>query len=166
MEKEKKIVILIYSVGIILYGILLYYLILRKYISFPIFIIALGTILVLILNMVFSSSNTNQTYDTELSIYEYVEKNASTIAIVAIAIVLLITLYDKEERDNFKVELFTKIIIVSFIFAVSILIIVWVPFGNGNYLRYLRDVKTCLLTFSLSFLIIGMIFFIQNGFKK
>lgn len=163
VNQERDGVIIIYVVAIILFAILLYYIVLKQYVSLGILFVGLGAIVVLTLNLVLSSSNIHQDYDKELEIYSYVEKNASTIAIVSIAIVLLITNYDKQSRDFERVATFTKIILSSFIFAILILVIVWIPIGNAVMLRYLRDIKTCLLTYSLSFLIMGMLFFMSEG---
>jgi len=158
-EKERRnATVVVYLIGLIIFAFAFYYVIYRRISIVVIVLVGVTTAILLMLNLYFAYINPLQSYDAELAVYSYVELNARTLAAVALAIVLLVNIYT--ERNPEKLQTFISIVLFSFIFSVSILIIVWMPLDEPFYIRILRDVKTCLLLYAISFLICGMIYFV------
>jgi hypothetical protein len=165
-DEHKNTVIFIYLLGIILYICIIIALYnCSKYITKWSLLLILLTIIILILNMYFSYNNDLQNYTQELDVYSYVEANSRTISIVALAVVLLIGLYKNKSNEK-KTEIFSTFMLLSFIFSVMILFIIWMPINNSYFIRGLREIKTVLLTYSISILLLGMLYFLQIGIKK
>jgi len=88
----------------------------------------------------------------------FTERSASTLSAIALAIAIFIAaVIPKNKHTKEMVEF----IITSFVFSVITLMMWWVPTSPIN-LRRVRDIKTCLLTISISFLIIGILSVVPN----
>lgn len=158
-QNEDPYIIGIYAAGMVVYIFIFYFLVYRYFKKWTVFVVGILTLLVLYANLYYSTFNALQSYSDELNVYSYVETNARTIATISLAIVLLSQLY--KERDEKKTEVFINLIITAFVFSILILLIIWAPINDPFFIRILRDIKTVFLTYSISFLVLGMLYFVQ-----
>lgn len=131
--------IVIYTLGLIIFGIIYKsspHLNINKYIM-------MSVIFILCINMYFSYHSEIKDHKTEISIYEYVERNAATIVTISLALSIYIATTNKANKYVMNNLIF------GFLMALMPLILVWMPTDTGVGIRVLRDIKT-------NFLIIGI----------
>ena len=92
-----------------------------------------------------------QSHEKELDLYSYVELNGRVFLKASLVIIFFIqlafTTLKGGEAKSKKLDYRILIpVILSFLFSVFILIIIWMPKTNGIYIRVLRDIKTVFLT--------------------
>lgn len=112
---------------------------------------------VLFSNLYFSYIDELNTYGNELNLYQYVEDNGRVLVTASLANALFLkVIMEVLNKKNIGVYTILVPIIISFIYAISVLVIVWMPKNNGKYIRTLRDLKTTFLTNSIFTLILSM----------
>jgi len=104
--------------------------------------------------MVSSSLEKVESSDNEYIKIKVIQKNTSTILTLSLGIALFVKNLFKEKV---KIKRLIHFIIFSFFIATIILYIIWFPSELPYYYRYLRDIKTNLLVFSLIFLVVGIL---------
>lgn len=121
-------------------------------------LIIVFTLVSLFLNGWFSFKHFPTDIKDEKESISFTERSASTLSAIALAIAIFIAaVIPKNKHTKEMVEF----IITSFVFSVIALMMWWVPTSPLN-LRRVRDTKTCLLTLSISFLIIGILSVVPN----
>jgi len=158
IHKTKRGIVIAYLIGIVM-SIIHSYIIyknvpnVRHIVSYVLVI----NIIVLLINMYFSYQDTLNYHEQELTLYQYVEENGRILLTASLAIALLFR-FVINEVSNIHISPYNILfpIIVSFVYAISILIIIWMPTKHGYYLRVLRDLKTTLLINSIFTLILSM----------
>tara|TARA_Y100000992_G_C21273725_1_gene498571 strand:- start:5466 stop:5999 length:534 start_codon:yes stop_codon:yes gene_type:complete len=152
-------IIMIYGLGGLIAFVYSYFYFVNLDINFyTLLIVLVFTIIVLASNCYFSINDSIDDYSKEIDLYSYVELNGRAIlsSILGLSI-LLFVLSNTKTKNNISFKKIIVPLIVSFICAGLILTIVWMPKGQGKYIRYLREIKTAFLTFSVSNTIISMI---------
>lgn len=124
-----------------------------------------GAILVFIVNIVLACFTVSCNYDTELSVYSYVEQNATTISGLGLAIAVFVVIEFKEVgfllRGN-SAKIFLSLLLWSFLLSViGCLPLYWIPARDG-WLTVLRHIKTVPFTYSLFVLASAIIIFISE----
>ncbi|MBN2143190.1 MAG: hypothetical protein JW774_01060 [Candidatus Aureabacteria bacterium] len=124
-----------------------------------------GTIFVCIINIGLACFAVIPAYDTELTIYAYVEQNATTVAGLALAIAVFVVIEFKEVGLLLKgsyANKFLSLLLWSFLFSViGCLPLYWMPPIKG-WLTALRHIKTIPFTYSLFILAAAIIIFISE----
>lgn len=167
MQTHWLIGVIIYSLGLLLWLFLWKWLIgyhqLKEkkvlWISF------LGAIASFVVNILLVIPAMNVSYETELSIYSYVEDNAKTIAQLSLAIALFVAVSlgkGGELIDTASRKRFVYLLLWSFLIAiVGCLPLYWIP-PIAGWLGVLRHLKTIPYIYSLFLLSTAITVFIYN----
>jgi cation transport ATPase len=154
---KKRDVIRVYLFGIFL--TLMHNLIIYKTVpNLTIILIVLFILntMILLSNMYFSYHDTLDDYTKEISLYQYVEDNGRVLLSASLAISLFLNVLLNTSKKKVNIFNLSIPIVISFIYAASVLTIVWMPNSNGYYIRILRDLKTTFLTNSIFSLLTAM----------
>ena len=129
------------------------------YISF------VGPIVNFLINIVLACYTRIPDYETELNIYLYVERNATTIAGLALAISIFVVLKFGKDTPTFinpSTKIFLFLNFWAFLYAViGCLPLYWIPPVKGA-LTVLRHIKTVPYTYSLFTLAGAIIIFLYQ----
>lgn len=117
------------------------------------FIAFAGPIVNFIINIILACYTKILTYDTELNVYLYVERNATTVAGLTLAIAIFVVLRFNANPQSITDSPLTKkflfLIFWAFLYSVvGCLPLYWVP-PVGGALTLLRHIKTVPYTYSL-----------------
>jgi hypothetical protein len=125
-------------------------------------VILLVCAIVLTLNTYLSNKDPIDDYKTELDAYSYVEKNGAAIMTIVTALCLLVlALFSNKDLLN-RVRLpstFFMNFAITLICCVLIILIIWMPNHSGHSIRFLRDIKTVFLTYSITFFLFSVVDF-------
>ncbi len=127
------------------------------------FIVFAGPIVNFIINIILALNTKIPPHDVELDIYLYVEKNATTIAGLTLAIAIFVVLkFNTDSQritDNPLRKKFLFLIFWSFLYStIGCLPLYWMPPLDGA-LTLLRHIKTVPYTYSLFTLAAAIIIF-------
>lgn len=149
-ESESYIIYLLYIIGCLITAYLFFSMAdMSQGTTRVIFII---TILLLLVNMWFSTRNGDEVSVVRSDVFTTEERASNVVSAIISMTVLVITLGVRGVFDNtFKYTLLTSIIILM-----SVLVIVWVPAGDNTILRYMRDIKTILFIIGSMFGILSI----------
>ena len=172
MAQYDFIAVIVYSLGLLLWFVVWHYLVgyslLRKlkllYISF------LGAPFVFLVNIILAFFSTIPDYSTELELYPYVESNAKTVAILALAIAVFVVLRLASKQFDIaqpRIRLFLWLILWAFLLsALGALPSYWVP-ADMYWLTALRHIKCVPFFYSLFILGAGIIVFMyETGYTR
>ena len=161
----------IYIAGIIMYLIIFYYLVYIPlgHVSNGIITIADLTVIGLLLNMYLSWNNKILDFDHELTSYGYIDNTARSISGLSLALVLLVNIYTesknisthKRQEYQRRTEVFTRLMVFSFICTIPIFVPIWISNAKGLPIRLLRETRTICFFWTLSLLTIGLLYFIN-----
>lgn len=143
--RHKRIVYIIYGLGIVLSTVLFFTITNMK--SWSNRIMYVMSVLLLGVNA-WLSSNYIDDLPTEYRMFREVEQNASDMIpyIITIA-VLAVTLSRTDEYDcHFKYS-----ILVAIISLIAVVLVIWIPENNKWIIRYMRDLKTVFFTIGALF---------------
>lgn len=128
------------------------------------YIAFIGPIINFMTNIILACYTKIPDYETELNIYLYVERNATTIAGLALAISIFVVLKIKDTQLNTSPSMKTFLFLIfwAFLYAVAgCLPLYWIPPIKGA-LTVLRHVKTVPYTYSLFTLAGAIIIFLYE----
>lgn len=115
----------------------------------------------LIFNMISSKREKIDSTEIEKIKINVIEEHASIILTLSIGIAFFVdNIYSKNK--TFEIGRLIKLIVISFFCSVIILFVVWLPLKEAGYYRNLRDAKSNMLIFSLSFILIAVIGYFQK----
>lgn len=129
-----------------------------------------GGIFVFIVNILLGFFAKVPEYDIELQLYSYVERNATTVAGLSLAIAVFIVFsISSNNIDKGKplIKLFLWLIMWAFLVSVlGCLTLYWMP-TSKYWLTALRHIKSVPLFYSLFILAAGIIVFMyETGYKR
>ncbi|AUL77993.3 putative ORFan [Tupanvirus deep ocean] len=108
-------------------------------------VLAIFMLMILVMNMIFSGMDDIDSYEEEVSLYEYVEANARAFLPFGIALAALVIATGKQKEVLSNKEFLGPLLLGTACFVV-VLTIIWMPKGSGLPIRLLRDIKTAVLT--------------------
>ena len=165
-KTTKHAIIAIYSLGICIALANNYFVYTKnKHLKTVFIVTTLVTVLVLALNGYFSSFDKVHGHKEELGLYSYVENNGRVFLTASLAMIFFIDILFRCTNSGKNVIDFNVVllpIILSFLYSVLILVIVWMPKHHGVYIRILRDVKTVFLTNSIANICLAMLILLNN----
>ena len=166
MEKFKLISIIAYLVGIlfwfVLWKLVIGYEWLKKEpnLHFPLW----GGCFVLLINLLLTWFSATPSYEIEIGIYAYVERNGITVAGFGMAIAVFVVLKFKDSFDvlkNSASKKFLQLVFTSFLIVVlGVLPLYWIPQIDG-WLTVLRNLKTIPYLYSLFILASAIVIYLH-----
>jgi hypothetical protein len=159
--------VIIYALGLLLWLFLWKWLVGYKQLNEKkiLWISFIGAIASFVINILLVIPSTSVSYETELSVYAYVEDNAKTIAQLSLAIALFVVVSlgkGSELIDAVSRKRFVYLLLWSFLIAiVGCLPLYWIP-PIASWLGVLRHLKTIPYIYSLYLLSTAITVFIYN----
>ncbi|XWV26203.1 putative orfan [Tupanvirus soda lake] len=141
--RTQPIVYIVWSL-VIVTTMIIYWLIIGFRSKFTI-VLAIFMLIILVMNMIFSGMDDIDSYEQEVSLYEYVEANARAFLPFGIALAALVIATGKQKEVLSNSEFLGPLLLGTACF-VGVLTIIWMPKGSGLPIRLLRDIKTAVLT--------------------
>lgn len=152
---------IIYILSILILSILFY--IINNFSRISDVIIFIFFIISMLVNYYLSYNETIFSYKDELDRYSYVETNARVLLPYISGFAILLIFSNKTHMTS----KFIKILVTAVISLLLIVTLYWMPRKNGEYIRYLRDIKNNILMFSIIMLILLMVeFYINNVYEN
>jgi len=155
-----------YSIGLFLWLLLWKYIVGFKWLKKEktLYLPFIGCLLLLIANIILTWLSKVHSYEIEAGVYDYVEKNAITVASFSMGIAVFVVLKFKPVVDILEHEesvMFLKCVFYSFLIVLlGVLPLYWIPQEIG-WIQILRNLKTIPYLFALFILASGIIFYLH-----